>query len=205
MRCILGLALLLIPAGVFANPITWDLENVTFFGGDAITGSFTYDADTNRISNWSLDATSLGGFPLFIPLTPGSSCGNLCSEYGASSVGTLGGNSDYSFEDLKLYYYFLDPPDLSESIEETFHIVTTNPLTDAGGVVPLVLTPDNTFALGLDGTNISVDVYDGSSGYTESYMVSGELAAESPASVPEPGTVVLAALGLAVVAWRGRR
>lgn len=42
-----------------ATPITWTLKNVTFTDGNAAQGHFTYDADTNILSN--IDITTSNG------------------------------------------------------------------------------------------------------------------------------------------------
>jgi hypothetical protein len=51
MRNLIVLLLALICSSVWAAPVTWTLSDVFFTGGDALTGSFDYDADTNTYSD----------------------------------------------------------------------------------------------------------------------------------------------------------
>ncbi|MCU1285303.1 MAG: putative exosortase interaction protein [Acidobacteriales bacterium] len=46
----------------FADNVTWSLNNVSFNDGATATGSFTYNADTNAVSNWNLTTSSTDAF-----------------------------------------------------------------------------------------------------------------------------------------------
>jgi len=52
-----------------ADPVVWTLNGVTTLDGQTVTGSFTYDADTNTYS--AINVTSTGGVGPFTALYPG--------------------------------------------------------------------------------------------------------------------------------------
>jgi hypothetical protein len=104
-----------------AAPITWTLTNINFDDGGTATGSFTWDADTNSMIDWSMSVT--GGNPLTFPAftyNPGDSSFNLL-------VGTT-----FNFQGP------LDP--VLNSSSNGYRDLRFNPnsaLTDAGGIIGL--------------------------------------------------------------------
>jgi hypothetical protein len=117
----------------FADPLQWDLSTLTFQGTSypslavstgTVSGSFTYDADTNKYATWSIQ---LSGFPgtgipgtglLLTPantvLTPNGFC---VSCLPGSFAVFAGSNPLFNFSALGLNF--------------------TQSLTDAGGTVPV--------------------------------------------------------------------
>ena len=54
-----------------AAPVVWTLNNATLASGKVITGSFTYDSDTNAYSNINLSSTGgVGPFTILMPNFP---------------------------------------------------------------------------------------------------------------------------------------
>ena len=73
-RIFAGFLLLMCSVAAHAGVATWTLNGVTFADGGTVSGSFDYDADTNTISDWSLDIAGgdTGTFPV-ITLDTGNS------------------------------------------------------------------------------------------------------------------------------------
>ncbi len=65
-----------------AVPVQWTLTGVTFDDGTTATGGFTYDADTNLTTNWSI-ATQAGTLPA---LTYNPANSNSTSRTASSSM-----------------------------------------------------------------------------------------------------------------------
>jgi MYXO-CTERM domain-containing protein len=63
--CLLAAALAAVFAAVPSNatPIIWTLQDVTFTDGGTAQGHFTYDADTNILSNVSIKTSLTDAFP----------------------------------------------------------------------------------------------------------------------------------------------
>lgn len=55
---ILASLLLVFGGSVQATPLTWSLSGATLDDGSTASGSFTYDADTNAYSNYSISYTA---------------------------------------------------------------------------------------------------------------------------------------------------
>ncbi len=58
-RILLSLTAALAVAPIsFASSVTWNLSNVTFSDAATASGSFSFDAATNALSNWNISVTS---------------------------------------------------------------------------------------------------------------------------------------------------
>lgn len=111
-----------------AVPVNWTLVNVTFTDGGAAAGSFTYDANTNMVTNWNIVTSggNLANFPSPFPYCP--ACGNDAAfVVGAGADGqsflfdsntTVGGSRDLRLDPITL-------------------------LTNAGGTIALDLSNPN--------------------------------------------------------------
>jgi hypothetical protein len=114
--------LLAAPTAASANPLTWNLQNVTLDNGWTLTGSFVYDADTIAYSSWDIG----------VPLAPLEGI----FDWGSSQAdNTLTGISDR--------FHLTNP-------YTQLFVTFANDLTDAGGTVALdpqlsyTLNPSNT-------------------------------------------------------------
>lgn len=63
-----SMAASLFASAALADPVVWTLNGVTTLDGQTVTGSFTYDADTNTYS--AINVTSTGGVGPFTALYP---------------------------------------------------------------------------------------------------------------------------------------
>ena len=53
---LIGAAAITVPA--WGSPVVWTLQNAALQpGGGSLSGNFTYDADSNTYSNWSITVT----------------------------------------------------------------------------------------------------------------------------------------------------
>ncbi len=64
MLGIAALTLLAAPA-IYAGPINWELSDVTLSDGITVTGSFTFNADTDTYSNVDITTTAAGPFSAY--------------------------------------------------------------------------------------------------------------------------------------------
>lgn len=157
-----------------AVPLLWNLDNVTFVGGGSASGSFIYDADSNSYS--SVSVTTSGG-------------------------GTSNADFDFAFGGNALEVGLLrssDAPDFSGSPLLRLEFIA--PLTDAGGIIGLVL---NDFSSGAAGC-VHPDCI-GSTSVAAGHFESGSVVAAGVAPVPEPGTLALFAGPLLSLFWLRRR
>jgi hypothetical protein len=92
--------------------MTWNLNAVTFQDSTTLSGSFTYDPDTNTVTNFNLVTQSAGSF---VARTYDSSAG-----YTASAVSA----SDLRFN--------------SQSLNPYLRIQFTQPLSSAGGNISIL-------------------------------------------------------------------
>jgi len=106
-----ALAGTLVAGPAMAGPLTWTLSNVTFDDGGTASGSFTYDADLDALTNWTITTTpgsTLGG-TTYDPSGPAFTVGNAVFYFGANGI--------------------FDP---------YLRLSTASGLTDAGGTVALL-------------------------------------------------------------------
>lgn len=100
-----------------ATLVTWYLDGVTFDDGGSASGSFIFDADTVTYSGVSISTT------------PGS-----------AFTGAL---YDYEIAGTAIYFYALRSFDLPTFIGDPFFLLGySSPLTNAGGVIPLSISPE---------------------------------------------------------------
>lgn len=200
MKKLTGLMLLFVCSSAWAIPVTWTLNGVAISwqddggfgspGSGIVTGSFTYDADTNVYSNvyirtpdanfwWGADYTDtvlIYGNPpaVFNPVLSASSGGLTINSGGFGSVGC-----GFNFCEGNLYLVF------------------ASPLTNAGGTVSLV--PSSL------GGSREVELQSGSNdGVLNSRTIeSGSLV--GAAAVPVPAAIWLFGSALAGLGWMGRK
>ena len=113
-----------------AAPLTWTLH-VTFADGGVAAGVFTFDSDTNTISNWNISATG-GNTSVFFPFTftPGNSY--ACSICNSPLRVVIESNAQF--------------PDSLAPMPEMLALQATlaSPMSDSGGTIAIV--PGNTSA-----------------------------------------------------------
>jgi hypothetical protein len=139
---------------VIADPLQWNLSTLTLAGSSypagvvstgTMTGSFTYDADTNRFTTWSFD---LSGFPgTGVPAS-----GLQLMPANTSTCPTSPLNQCYPTE-IVLLSTVPGPFDV-------FDLFFTQPLTDAGGTIPISL--DDLYLDVLDFKTFSLQIPGGS-------------------------------------------
>jgi hypothetical protein len=84
--------LLMFGGSVQATPLTWSLSGATLNDGSTASGSFTYDADTNAYSNYSISYTA-GSIGAAITYDASASVNGLSSA--ANLTLTLGSVTNY--------------------------------------------------------------------------------------------------------------
>jgi hypothetical protein len=113
---------------LFADPLQWELSTLTFSATSfttgavstgTVSGSFTYDADTNTDTTWAIQ---LSGFPG----TPVPASGLLLTPADSSLFCTP----------CSPDYFFIFDPTLSSGLAG-LSLSFPQPLTDAGGTVPV--------------------------------------------------------------------
>jgi hypothetical protein len=121
------LSTVLAASTAFATPVNWTVTGATFNDGTSLTGSFTYDADTNTYSNWNLVSST--GTVAEHTYTPVNS--NLSYFSFISSASKL-----YNFDKVSIYPYVL--------------LNFASPLTN-GGVTTGILTGSSSYEIGTGG------------------------------------------------------
>ncbi len=71
---LLASALVMAQAG-FASSVNWNLSNVAFSDAATASGTFTFDADSQTLSNWNISVTS-GALPAFTYTPADSTAGS---------------------------------------------------------------------------------------------------------------------------------
>ena len=174
-RRIFAFALLLIlgwPGTGRAAPVLWTLSGVTFDDGGVASGSFVFDADTLEFS--AIDIVSTDGLVL------------LGTSYGFDHPGFPNNSGNLVFVDT-----------LPRAVGvHAINMFFRSPLTNAGGVIELGATPFS--SKGIEGLCTSAGCF-GVDPFRR--PTAGELQGRA-VPVPEPGAMLLLALGL--VAARGR-
>lgn len=124
MRFLSGLMgrCLLLGAGVIAadaNPIIWTITPLNFSPSGTVSGVFTYDADTNLYSAWSIDLSDFEDPVVNGLVTPSTSVISSFSSSTEFNFSYSAGQAEFN-----LGFATFDPG------------FTGVPLTDAGGSVP---------------------------------------------------------------------
>jgi uncharacterized repeat protein (TIGR01451 family) len=119
VNIVTAVAALLIATPVFAVPVRWTLNGVTFDDGGMATGSFDFDADSSTLSNWNIGVSggNTGSFPVLTYSTADAS-----SEYYLFT-----GNTTHTIQF-----------DLSSS-DRQLRLTPVSDLTNAGGTVAIDL------------------------------------------------------------------
>jgi hypothetical protein len=127
-----------------AVPLPWTLMSVSFTDGGSATGTFTFDAVTNTYSAFNINVSG-GNEMLFPPFTYSQGTSSVLST--SSAIGLTLVSNEMVNSGLGVTHRFLNLP-FGEN-------TTFIPLTDAGGVVPImssfVLGETNPLAIGSPG------------------------------------------------------
>lgn len=124
------LLLLGLPLLASATPVRWVFANARFADGGTITGRFTYDADTNVVSNWNVSVAG-GNTATFPPITYDTTT----SITGAQP---LIGNTQTT-----VLFYLNGSP-------RTLRVTPVTDFTNAGGTVAINLNTPNNRSGGLE-------------------------------------------------------
>ena len=177
--CAALLGLVAFSQTAFAVPVTWAV-NGTFADGGTISGSLTYDADTNIMSAWNLAVAGgdTGTFPSFVY---------------SDSIN----NSFLDFAGTDDKFIFCSTVDCNNNVQRRdLRLAFGAPLTDAGGMATLLAGPVlPSPEWGLECFNCG----------PVRYIVSGSATTGGATAVPEPGTVALFGLGLVAFGLMRRR
>lgn len=104
-----------------ASPLVWEIPTLNFTtGGGTVSGVFTYDADTNAYSAWSIDVSGFSDPVMNGLLTPATSSVASFASSGSFDLSYSSGQS--AFEAVFGY-------------NSGFNFISV-PLTDSGGDVP---------------------------------------------------------------------
>ncbi len=171
---LVALVVLVLAPSAQADPITWTLVGVTSLGS-TITGSFTYNADTQTYSD--IDIVTTGGS--VIPNTTYAWLANF-------SLGVPGAID------------MVDSAAANQTNADLLALIFATPLTDAGGTINLYATQQGRCA---DAGCTGAWPY-GPDNYIVT-EVTGTVVAST--AVPEPGTLVLLAGGLLAACGTIRR
>ncbi len=181
----LALAMTAMPA--VAHPIVWTFTGVVMNEGRAVTGDFVYDADTLKVSNFTINTyATLGGADYGYSFAYDS--GNTHTV--VSSTPSTGTNIQFiQNADVGT----TSPPD---PVAATFDLFSAE-LTDAGGVLPLAGSRTAEYLNSFPSQSIGFNPYG-----VGSIVASG--------SVPEPATWALMLCGVGMIGRslrmsRGRR
>jgi len=160
-----------------ASNVTWTLVDMTSLG-TSITGTFTYDADTDTYSN--IDVTTTGG-----SVIPSETWTNKASFGSFNCCLALVGGSAADQTGLDL-----------------LNLVWLGQLTDAGGSLPLYYTQQGTCA---SSNCVDFTAYPGDPSGGMNDAVTGYLYAGSSTPTPEPSSLFLLGSGVLGVGTLIRR
>lgn len=127
MRKIIFVLMIVIAPLVSAAPITWQLSDAVFSDGGTVTGSFVYDADTDKVSSWSISVA--GGDTVSFPPKTYSSSNQFNIEIHQNGPTPISTNPVVYFAFIRL-----DTP----AGNIIFCAPDTQLLTDNGGTVSLL-------------------------------------------------------------------
>jgi len=105
-----------------ASTVSWNLNNVTFSDGATASGAFTFDADSNTLSDWNVSVTS-GVLSAFTYSPANSTAGSYFQETG--------------YQDELLF--------MVNGSTRQLRLTPLDALTDSGGIDPINF---NTFGNG---------------------------------------------------------
>jgi len=173
----LALCLSAFSAPASAEPILWTLSGITFGDGATATGSFDYNSDTGLYS------------AIQITLAGGTLPASLRGTYTYPDI-CCSGASDPIF--------LLDVPSANEVGQPVLQLFLNSPMTDAGGVIPLIQALVSTCG----NSNCQAFPNPGPPQLLPSGLPSPEI---TSGEVPEPTTMALFGLGLVALAVLKRR
>ncbi len=176
---ILSCALLCVAAvTALGSPLVWSFQDVSFVQGGTITGSFTYDADTQIVSSWDISVVGLPDPALDVTYTPLNSA--IFDSVIVSS----------------LYFRIVTPFSGPLPVGSLLDVAFDSALTDAGGTVTL----GRDEAPNPHGLFTDTAVYPSQ----DDAFVFGGILSAGPAPVPEPTTFGMLFCGCSAL-WVVRR
>lgn len=198
MKQLTGMMLLFVCGWAWAIPVTWTLNDVTLaetisggtYYGATVTGSFTYDADTNTYSNVSV--LTGPGYPI-VAIWYGDLYTETLSPNGFNPV--LSASSDNltinsgGFGSVFCGFAFC---------ESNLYLLFASSLTNAGGTVNLVVPGINTVGSRED------LLFSGGGGIVSTRFITSGLLV-GVAAVPVPAAVWLFGSALAGLSWISRK
>lgn len=183
-RVLLATVWLLTAPVLYAAPLTWTLNDVTFFDGGTAVGTLQYDAQTSQYS--AVDVHTTPGFNSFSHIYLGPSTNSVSGQVSQASRMILTGA--------------VFPDDRTPELRLNF----ASPLTDGGGVVAVTISPvsDGTCpASGLCSGEINLEPLGQPGNYR--WVTSGSVSATPTVAVPVPAWALAALVaGLVRVARR---
>jgi hypothetical protein len=181
----IGIVSVALPAS--AGPVTWTLSDVTLAGGGSISGSFTFDADTNIYSD--IDIVTSG-------VTDIDTGDNLFAYIDYPEVWP---------ETSYVLFAFTTASQPTAATQPLVSFQFVSPLTDAGGTISISTTSFFTSGVGTC-TQVAPPVPGDTCNLvnsTPSDRVSiGAVVANSTSSSPEPSTLALMGTGMVLCGFR---
>jgi hypothetical protein len=163
-----------------ANPVLWNLTGFNLSDGGTASGSFTYDADTNVFSAWSIQLSG-GSTAALPPFTYDPSDSKVTYATGCSF-----GTECLNFDTI------LPTTTVGDTIR-SFGMDVYGPLTDAGGNLGTLIGLEESCTIVAIQSPTS---YSMSCRTDDRSTFTGHLVAETTSTIPEPASLALLGLGL---------
>lgn len=160
---------------VKAAVVNWTLDDVTFDDGGTVTGSFEYDADTNKIGNFDISVTDGSTFSSF--------------DYQLAGYYKVFDVRGFSLRNFN-------------SNNRWFQLVFDSPLTNAGGIVSY--NPNLSFEATCFSVDCSKPVYSARF-FNKGTLVGTPPIKEVPEPLSIMGTVLAGGIGVAIKKKRAKK